>query len=246
MQRITTLAVAATLVFAACADSGPVDPRLSADDAVLASLTAPGQQRLAGVDAEFARMARDIPGFGGMFYDDDGNLVVYMAGSELQRADERAAHRRDVRSQVGRSLQAHGRDVPAPERILLREGAYDFLELAAQNQRMLPILGVPGVVFTDIDESQNRLKVGIEEGASEERIQDALRMLDIPLELVTLEVTEAIVPLSGGDSGSPVFAQHGDTKDVTLHGILWGGGGGAYVFSALANIRMDFGDFRTH
>jgi hypothetical protein len=56
--------------------------------------------------------------------------------------------------------------------------------------------------------------------------------------------------LAGGDSGSPVFKQAGDSKNATLYGILWGGGliGDAviYVFSAMENIHLDLGDFRTH
>lgn len=50
----------------------------------------------------------------------------------------------------------------------------------------------------------------------------------------------------GGDSGSPVFQQAGDSKNATLYGILWGGSTGSYVFSAMENIRYELGDFRTH
>jgi hypothetical protein len=52
--------------------------------------------------------------------------------------------------------------------------------------------------------------------------------------------------VGGGDSGSPVFAQNGVDRPVTLYGILWGGGGSVFVFSALENITAEFGAFRTH
>jgi hypothetical protein len=51
--------------------------------------------------------------------------------------------------------------------------------------------------------------------------------------------------VAGGDSGSPVFQQVGD-KDATLYGILWGGAGSLYVFSAMENIREELTEFRTH
>jgi hypothetical protein len=52
--------------------------------------------------------------------------------------------------------------------------------------------------------------------------------------------------LAGGDSGSPVFQQQGDSKDAKLYGIVWGGGGPLYVFSAMENIHFELGEFRTH
>jgi hypothetical protein len=51
--------------------------------------------------------------------------------------------------------------------------------------------------------------------------------------------------VAGGDSGSPVFAEEGG-GNVTLAGILWGGGGGNFVFSPLANIERELGPLQTH
>jgi hypothetical protein len=50
--------------------------------------------------------------------------------------------------------------------------------------------------------------------------------------------------VAGGDSGSPVFAEEGG-NNVTLAGILWGGGGGDFVFSPLANIERELGPLQT-
>lgn len=51
---------------------------------------------------------------------------------------------------------------------------------------------------------------------------------------------------SGGDSGSPVFASQAPfTNDVTLYGLLWGGGTTAFgpimVFSPLENVEFELG-----
>lgn len=47
--------------------------------------------------------------------------------------------------------------------------------------------------------------------------------------------------VNSGDSGSPVFATESGSSNVTLHGILWGGGGGTFVYSPLANIEHELG-----
>lgn len=61
---------------------------------------------------------------------------------------------------------------------------------------------------------------------------------------------EVAANVAGGDSGSPVFRRPGGSPNVRLMGILWGGSVGGdqptFVFSPMANIRMELGDFITH
>lgn len=45
---------------------------------------------------------------------------------------------------------------------------------------------------------------------------------------------------AGGDSGSPVFRWTG-TSNANFYGLMWGGGGGVFVFSALSNIESELG-----
>jgi hypothetical protein len=47
--------------------------------------------------------------------------------------------------------------------------------------------------------------------------------------------------VNSGDSGSPTFLITSGTN-VTLVGILWGGGGGSFVFSPLKNIESELGN----
>jgi len=47
--------------------------------------------------------------------------------------------------------------------------------------------------------------------------------------------------VNSGDSGAPVFAISGGTN-ATLVGILWGGGGGSFVFSPLKNVEAELGN----
>jgi hypothetical protein len=188
-RKLTTMVVAASIGMAGCMDSQPLEP--SPDGGPhFDRQSAPGKQRIAGLDAEFAQMAREIPGFAGMFYDAEGTLVINMAAGQLHAAGEA-----ETKSRIVRSMQARGRDVPTTDRVVVRGVERDFLELVSYGQRMLPVLAVPGVVFTDIDETENILRVGVEAGVSAEDVRHALQMLDVPLTVVALEVTEPIVPM---------------------------------------------------
>jgi hypothetical protein len=50
--------------------------------------------------------------------------------------------------------------------------------------------------------------------------------------------------VAGGDSGSDVFFITGGTN-VRLLGVLWGGGGGQFVFSPLQNVIQELGPMTT-
>jgi hypothetical protein len=81
--------------------------------------------------------------------------------------------------------------------MVVHQGEYDFGQLSRWYSQMRPVLGMDGVVFTDIDEAQNRLKIGVEADASVEQIQLALNQLEVPGEAVSIVVTEPIVAFKG-------------------------------------------------
>lgn len=183
--KLTSFALAGTVAVAGCSDALPTDPGPAASQAP--------PNALRGLNAEFTRLASEIPGFGGMYYDRDGNLNVYVAGNRTNRAALRSALASRVRGEL--SISAHMSS--ASNEMIVREADYDFDQLGRWYEQMRPVLGHEGVVFTDIDESQNRLKIGVEAGAPVDQIQTALAQFSVPAEAVTFEVTEPIVPLKG-------------------------------------------------
>ncbi|MBA2243942.1 MAG: hypothetical protein H0W11_03230 [Gemmatimonadetes bacterium] len=189
---VSGLAVAAVGLVGACADRPPTQPEAQADDptAVFSAGTAAveGPQTL---DAVFARMAREIPGFGGLFYDEDGKLNVYMARGQAREMTST----RQLADALGGRLQALGLDAVSAEQLVVRSAQYDFVELNAWHQRVRPVLAMPGVVFTDVDETTNRLRIGVEQGVSEAQIGEAVQALGVPRDAVIVSETEPIVPL---------------------------------------------------
>jgi hypothetical protein len=197
----TGAAVAIAALFAAACVEQPTapDPNLSTITPTSGLANALGQTGPVGVDAEFAAIARDAPGFGGMFYDDTGRLNVYV--TEAGRSGQAQSR---ILTRVNETLRAQGR--VAAGNVVIRGASRDYGELTTLRARMTPVLGEPGVVFTDIDESQNRLRIGVLEGTGDDQIQALLESLDVPLDAVSIEVTDAIVPLANlRDAVDPMF-----------------------------------------
>lgn len=188
-SRPSALFAIAALLTAACSEL-PTDPQGIVNPSFNRS-SAPGQLRGVGIDAEYARIARDAPGFGGMYYDDSGRLNVYVTEQGRTPAAERA-----ILTRVNASLRAQDRTEAMTTNVIIRHAARDYLELTTLRERMDAVLGQPGVLFTDIDESQNRLRVGVLAGTSIEQIESALQQLDVPVDAVNVEFTEPIVPVA--------------------------------------------------
>ena len=204
LRRFSPMSVTFALAIfsvAACTDQQPTDPTSGPS---FNRSSAPGQQNAAGLDAEFVRIARSAPGFGGMFYDANGRLNVYVSPQGRQSPQARQA----VLEQARASLQARGRFAPLAANVMVLDAARDYVELATLRDRMSSVLAEPGVVFTDIDEAHNRLRVGVLAGVAPAQVQAELQRMGVPLDAVSIEVTEPIVahfnlldaldPIAGG------------------------------------------------
>jgi len=136
-----------------------------------------------GADGEFTRMARQIPGFGGMYYDKAGKLTVFMkapaGGAALRSTDVvsrlRAAGNPAVQKRLSKSPT-----------VATRTAKYDYTELQAYRARLSRFFGVRGVVFVDTDEEQNRLRIGIQSSASEQSVVQALARAGVPRAVVII------------------------------------------------------------
>jgi hypothetical protein len=145
-----------------------------------------------GSDAEFARLAKQMPGFGGMYYDRTGKLTVYMKRSP-------AALRQSATDVVGRlrslgspTLQSRlGRTAAAAA---VADAKYDFTELMTYKDRAHAAFVVKGVVYVDVDEGSNRIKVAITRQASQADVLRVLANAGVPREAVVFARTSVISP----------------------------------------------------
>jgi hypothetical protein len=133
---------------------------------------------LRGVDREFARIAGEIPGFGGMFRAPDGSAIVYL--TDLLQS----GHARGV---LARRRAFAGID---PARIEIRHADYDFASLANWRQRVRTRIPTTGLVYLDIDEASNRLRIGVLKGVSHAAISSQIGTFGVPAGGVVVEDAE--------------------------------------------------------
>ena len=151
------------------------------------------------LDNQFVQVAERVPGFGGMFYDENGDLNIYLVDPEQEKEVKEAVVRIFGAETLLSRKYVEEEGLPPAQRLVsgevkILQGQYDFLQLRKWYGEMGSILSVPGVVFIDIDEARNRLGVGIEKGNVEARkqIEPELAKLTIPREAVLVEETEPI------------------------------------------------------
>lgn len=157
------------------------------------------------LDGQLVMVAKLVSGFGGMFFDDNGNLNVYMVKPDEEMS---AQARQERKSRLETALAAvfgenflsqgegqfAGRQIqskPIPQ-IRIIKGDYDILQLANWRAGVDKALDVPGTAFTDLDEKQNRLRIGIESPIFREQIQRILTQQGVPPAAVIIEETKPI------------------------------------------------------
>lgn len=185
-----TVAVAGIVLLAACSDEpSPTDPSMIDPGTPSANRTPTGAEVERPHEAAFREISEQVKGFGGYFYDDEGNLVAYLQdGAEEDRARE-LLERILKERELGRRERSTGK-------IVFRKGEYSFTELADWRDRgTQPVLEVKGVEWADLDEAQNRFIVGVSTDAGRQEATKVLQSQDIPLKAVAFEESGRIVDL---------------------------------------------------
>ncbi len=194
VRRAHRLPLASVLVAAlavGCTQSDAPTAPTSAMTAVSTTLSDAELQAAGGrgIDAEFTRLAKQIKGFGGMYYDKTGRLNVYMkasaGGAALRSSDVVGTLRSAGNAAVQRRLSKTAT-------VVTQAAKYDYTELQAYRARLSKIFSVKGVVFTDTDEAQNRLRVGIEPGANQQNVVRALARAGVPRDAVIISRSSGV------------------------------------------------------
>jgi hypothetical protein len=131
-------------------------------------------------DDELVRMGREIPGFGGLYFDERGRPNVFLLDPE---GPGRAA------------LKSLGAEV------VVHRGDYEIERLIDWRLQLRPVLAVPGVVFLDVDERANRVVVGLDatraKSLDRDRLERRILAAGVPRPAVVLRETAHIEPWTG-------------------------------------------------
>lgn len=177
-----TLAALAALALAACADTptaGPPEPGLnvSRTDSV-----APSDPIVYEGEQEYEEIARQVPGYAGHWYDEEGNRVVALtdpsqeglARAVIESREEPEPAEEERRTGVTRVVQVK----------------HDFATLRDWRDRAnFPVFSVKGAVLLDLDEQRNALFIGLAEEGARADVEAQLRAAGVPLDAAIIEVT---------------------------------------------------------
>jgi hypothetical protein len=136
------------------------------------------------LDERFARIAEQVPEFGGMYIgEDQQTLWVYVTAQRPQIIAELRHALREV---------FPGEDLPA--RIRLQEGRFSFDQLKRWKDSATDVLAIPGVTMTDIDDRTNRLTIGVATQGLRELVRQELDVRGIPPEGWQIEEVPSVEP----------------------------------------------------
>jgi hypothetical protein len=150
------------------------------------------------LDETFLRIGKGLPGFGGLYFDEQGNLVVTIkptlakgarpSNDEIKQGIAVVLGNDFLTQPISRS---DGKIV-TPQ-LVVYKAQFSFAELASYAKPLQEIMSKKGTVFFDIDETKNRIVIGVEKGFSNSFKQQVLD-LSVPDTAIVFEITEPIVP----------------------------------------------------
>ena len=127
-------------------------------------------------------LADALPGFGGLFLAQDGMPTIYL----LDPAQRDAAM-----PIVAAFLAEQGESFPG---LRVLQGQHDYRTLRRWfAEASARVLGMPGAVYVDLDESTNGLRIGVENTVVASGIQSVVASLGVPLSALNVVQTEPIV-----------------------------------------------------
>jgi len=149
--------------------------------------------RLQTLDDALLQVDATVPGFGGMYYDEKGRLVVRLVHPSAASVAERAI------------AAVFGPEKIPVEGLVTEPAARTFAQLKALQERINPdVLSQAGVVLTDVDEKTNRVVIGIDRAAARPGIEKILERLGIARDAIGIVEVGPILPTSVQGAWRPI------------------------------------------
>jgi hypothetical protein len=136
-------------------------------------------------DDHWADLARRVPGgFAGVLYVDGRPVLMLTDPTQAEAAKNALAH------------ELGGFDVRGAE---VRKARWDFAQLVDWYNYLAsrtPVWQTPGLTSGDKNEGINRISYGVADEAARDRLLRTLADVELPCDLIVVEVTGPIVPAS--------------------------------------------------
>lgn len=139
------------------------------------------------IDDRFAALARAVPGgFGGLWL--EGSVLHVNLVELSKRAQAQSALKAELRGEFGPGAPGGQRANVDLDRVVFHQGRYDYLQLTGWYARLPASLGYEGVTSTDIAERRNRIRIGVLDESTAERVRRRIGELGIPSEAVLVQL----------------------------------------------------------
>jgi hypothetical protein len=139
-------------------------------------------------------LARELPGFGGFYIDQTGDLHAYLL--DLNRAGAARVALARALAERQRGYTETERALRPRSRVLIHQGQFTFYQLADWRNAVEDFTtSIPGVVWVGLDEHANRVAVGADRSrpaAVRAVVVRRLGEMGIPAEAITFELTDAL------------------------------------------------------
>lgn len=154
--------------------------------------------RVRTIDDEFADLVASVPGFGGMYMDENGRLNINLTNPEIAISDAAVARVLERLGQGRRSgLLLAGK--------ILHPATFDYRQLKTWFNELNSV-GDGAITFRDIDERNNRLVFGVASSADVTRLNTILSRTSVPGDAIDIVVKPAATPTTTlQDSYRPVI-----------------------------------------
>lgn len=152
------------------------------------------------IDDQLAQVAEKVPAFGGMYYDDNGDLNVYLTNPKAKGLANAA-----LKSVFGRSLElSHptrskrfkGKPTLKVGDFKTRKAKFNIKQLAKWKKSAGNAFAMKEAVFVDLDEANNRVTVGLSDTNAKQAVSDILTSEGVPLDAVNFIEAQPAQPLT--------------------------------------------------
>jgi hypothetical protein len=145
------------------------------------------------LDDALLQIESSVPGFGGMYYDDEGRLVVRLVHDSAAPAAQRAI------------ATVFGSEKIPPQGMVTERATRSFSQLKAVQERITPdVLSQKGVVLTDVNEKTNHVTIGIEHADVRPGVEKLIVRLGVERDAIDIVEIGPILPTNVQGGWRPI------------------------------------------
>jgi hypothetical protein len=173
------------LITVACHDS-PMAESTRMPGGAMARLSAAGPAyNEHAQERPFAELAKRHPGFGGFFYDEEGNLVAYTTNPESESASL-IEELETLLLELPRSDTWGG----TAAEVVIRKGDYTYMELSSwRNTAEQTLTDWSGITYLDLNEGTNRIEIGVVDLTHIGQVREAFTGTGVPADAISFVET---------------------------------------------------------